>query len=430
MRILIVNAHSFRNAGDAALIQVTVQQLRASLPGCSIVLSIDDTDQMPPMDVEVTSSLFTWVKKADEEGYSSWRVLHLLWLVPATLLPVITFRFWRKPVLALTPSKVQSMLRAYWEADAVVSKPGGFLYSSGLGLTLLVSVYIMALALLLDKPLYLLPQSIGPLTRRWECHLLKWILSKARLVMVRERISLAQLASCNLSDPGGLLVPDMAFAFQGQPREVAAKWMEENLGQDLGDGPILGMTVIDWGAQNPQFRNQEKYEAACSGAARFFLQTYGGRVILFSQVFGPYQSSDDRPPAQRVASYLRDLKAVSFISAPVPPDLLKALYGLTTLFIGSRTHSCIFALSQGVPTLAIGYQHKTRGIAQMAGIERWVIDIEDINEEKLVGRVAALWEEREAIRRDLCCRIKELAEQAQQAGAMVCRDLAKIRKSP
>ena len=41
-------------------------------------------------------------------------------------------------------------------------------------------------------------------------------------------------------------------------------------------------------------------------------------------------------------------------------------------------HSNIFALSETVPVIAIGYLHKTRGIASMLGMDRWVLDIQTI----------------------------------------------------
>jgi colanic acid/amylovoran biosynthesis protein len=185
------------------------------------------------------------------------------------------------------------------------------------------------------------------------------------------------------------------------------------------------MTVIRWGAQNPRFTRQAEYEAACARAARFFIEQHDGQVVLFPQVWGPSVSQDDRVAARRVAEHLHDLNRVVFmIEDPLSPDLLKAVYGLTDLFVGTRMHSNIFCLSEGVPVIAIGYQPKTRGIIQMVGLERWMIDIERVSGQALIGLLEALWNERDSVREHLRRTIPLLVQQGSQAGVMIAADYA------
>ena len=61
------------------------------------------------------------------------------------------------------------------------------------------------------------------------------------------------------------------------------------------------------------------------------------------------------------------------------------------VFLGTRMHSNIFALSGRVPVIAIGYLHKTQGIAAQVGIEDWVIDIQDIEAAGLISKFDQLW---------------------------------------
>jgi colanic acid/amylovoran biosynthesis protein len=89
-------------------------------------------------------------------------------------------------------------------------------------------------------------------------------------------------------------------------------------------------------------------------------------------------------------------------------------------------HSNIFSLSEGVPVIAIGYQPKTRGIIQMVGLERWMIDIERVSGQTLIGLLAALWDERDAVREHLRRTIPLLIQQGNQAGAMVAADFAAL----
>jgi colanic acid/amylovoran biosynthesis protein len=54
-------------------------------------------------------------------------------------------------------------------------------------------------------------------------------------------------------------------------------------------------------------------------------------------------------------------------------------------------HSNIFALSEGVPVVAIGYLHKTRGMAEMIGIDELFINIDQVSGNVLVDCVKNLW---------------------------------------
>ena len=421
MDILLINVHSSCNAGDAALTLVALEQLRVQFSQSRFTLAMDDPSSHSG-DGRAVHSFFGWVRRG-----SRWRVGNLAWLVPASIVPILTYRLFGKALFVLTPLDLRATVQAYIQADMVVSKPGGFLYSSGRGVTFAVSIYTMLAAWLAGKPLYMCPQSIGPLTRSWERVLLKWTLERVRIVMVREPVSLGELQALGLSDQRCHLLPDLAFGFPGAPAPSAKEWLQAQGIRSDGDKPLLGMTVIRWGAQNPRFTRQTEYEAACARAARFFIEQYDGQVVLFPQVWGPSVSQDDRVAARRVAGYLHDLnRSVFMIEDPISPDLLKAVYGLTDLFVGTRMHSNIFCLSEGVPVIAIGYQPKTRGIIQMVGLERWMIDIERVSGQALIGLLEALWDERDHVRDHLRRTIPLLVQQGRQAGAMIAADYAAL----
>lgn len=241
--------------------------------------------------------------------------------------------------------------------------------------------------------------------------------------MVREPISIQQLDSCGISHHKCILTPDMAFAFVAAAKEDAVHWLEDLGIYPQNNEPLLGMTAINWSAQNPQFSRQDRYEASCQAAARRFVEAYGGVVILFPQVWGPLLSQDDRTAAHRIVAGLSDLKGkIYLVEQPLPPDLLKSVYGCMDLFIGARMHSNIFALSSGVPVIAIGYQQKTLGIAQIVGIEEWVVDIHQITPQILIERLDTLWSLRKVWKQRITLRMPELVQGACRVGSLVAQD--------
>jgi len=285
----------------------------------------------------------------------------------------------------------------------------------------------MAYAMWAGKPLYLLPQSVGPLKRNWECRLLRYVTNRARLVMVREEMSRQQIHHAGVTNPRIILQPDMAFSFAGAPAGEARQWLQ-SYGIDAGSAtPLLGVTAINWGAQTGQYALQERYETALAEAVRYFMELHHGKAVFFPQVAGTAPSADDRLPARRVIASLGDLGAqVALIDQPPAPAMLKAAYGLMDIFIGTRMHSNIFALSGGVPVLAIAYRHKTRGIMQMLGLDEWSIDIQAITGFLLTGRLVALWEQREAVRVHIKQVLTPTIEASGRAGSLVAEDFIGI----
>jgi colanic acid/amylovoran biosynthesis protein len=390
-RILILNIHSSRNLGDAALLQVTLQQIQSRFPSSNITLSMDDPASYRGNE-RVMESIVAWIHPKKPDGSIRWNYANLLWVLPGTLLPILSYRFFKKAIYILTPRPLRLIIETYNQADIVLSEPGGFLYSSGRGISLFITVFSIALAIFALKPIYILPQSIGPFKRNWERKMIRWMTNHVRIVMVREPISFRTIQFIGGDQKKVRLVPDLAFALPLSDRALGLQWLHK-LGIDPQDnGPLMGMTLINWGEQNKDFKMQQDYEKACADAIKWFIENTGGKVLLFPQVIGPYASQDDRVPARRVANLLSELSdSVHQIEQPLSLELIKAVYSWMDIFIGTRMHSNIFALSEGVPVVAIGYLPKAQGITEMIGFDELFLNIQEVRGNVLVDRVMNLW---------------------------------------
>jgi colanic acid/amylovoran biosynthesis protein len=218
-------------------------------------------------------------------------------------------------------------------------------------------------------------------------------------------------------------VPDLGFGFPGATLVELEKWGLEYDLHIADNVPALGITVINWAAQYRIFQNQEIYEQACAHAAEMFIAATGGKVYFFPQVFGPTRSQDDRLISARIARQLHaDPEHVVLITQPIPPAILKSIYGRMTVFLGTRMHSNIFAISAGTPVLAIGYLHKTAGIMQMLGLEHWVVDINTVDAALLSSRLAELLTARAGVAADIQSKLPEIVAQCDQAGSLIYTD--------
>ncbi|MFW6069925.1 MAG: polysaccharide pyruvyl transferase family protein [bacterium] len=419
MKILVVNLHSSANAGDHVLTEETVRQLNEAFSGASITLAMNDPASYEGP-AQTVGSFMTWFKPGNRWRRGSMPVLFL-----ASVAAVLSYRIGGLASLRLMPRRLRPLLRAYFEADLVVSSAGNFLYSSGrLGLPFIIAIYTMAYALLARKRLYNMPQTVGPLRRGWEKWLVRRIVSRMPLFLVRDDVSRRQLDEIGAWHDGCRLVPDLAFALPRDSRARGQRLLQRS-GVRGGQRPALGITLINWGAQNRHFTGQEAYESAVAAAARTFVNAYGGRCVLFAQVRGPSEAEDDRIPARRVRDRLADLgEAVVMVEEEATAAELKAAYGCMDLFMGTRLHSNIFALTEHVPAITIQYQPKTRGVLRMLGLEEWVIEIEEVDEERLRALLDRLWQERETLERYLQTRLDPIVAEAVQCGQLIADHFA------
>jgi len=429
VQILIINLHSSRNAGDAALALAATRQLHEAFPNSTVTLSMNDPASHPDDDPKV-GSFMHWFHTFTSAGEPKWRVCAIIRLGVGSLAAVTTFRWFKRPFYPLLTAGQKAFLQAYFDANLVASAPGNFLYSSGkIGLSFLSAIYSIAYALWAGKPLYVLPQSVGPLKRTWERWLVRWIFNRAQLVLVREEVSLQQIRQAGVTNPRVYVQPDMAFSFAAAPLEEAVGWLQSHGIETGRSTPLLGVTAINWGMQTGLHTIQARYELAMAEAVRYFVGRIHGKVIFFPQVAEATPSADDRIPARRVIESLLDLgEWVTLIDQPPAPAVLNAAYGLMDIFIGTRMHSNIFALNGGVPVLAIAYRHKTQGIMHMLGLDEWTVDIQTASGSALTERLACLWEHREAVREHIQQALPPILAQSRLAGVMVAKDYAEYRQ--
>ena len=158
VRILIINVHSCHNAGDAALLQAAIDQLQDSFPGVCLTVAANDLPSVASseLDVDLIRSFMSLFGPTGTE-LQRWRVGKMMRVIFLSLIAGIWYRLSGR-VLPRLPEDVRVLVDAYGRADLVVSCPGNIFFTLGrIGLPFLVSAYTVAYALLLAKPLYVMP---------------------------------------------------------------------------------------------------------------------------------------------------------------------------------------------------------------------------------------------------------------------------------
>jgi colanic acid/amylovoran biosynthesis protein len=147
---------------------------------------------------------------------------------------------------------------------------------------------------------------------------------------------------------------------------------------------------------------------------RYILDNTDMIVLLVPHVFWPGQ--DDIAVLQKIFKEINH-KRVAILTEFHNCCELKYIISNCRFFIGARTHSVIAAYSSSVPTLALGYSIKSKGILKDLGLsEQLVMDSKKIeNENELIKAFLYLAEQEQEIKRHLNTRISDYQKKAYMA---------------
>jgi len=412
--ILITNAYSSRNKGDAGIIAGMIDDLRSRDVFSDATFTIASAagpvagECYPGTVVDAYPSL----KRRLSSSAVTRQLGFLFFLLPQSLVWIAACRILGIDLPVWSP--LRRMLRAYSKADLVIAAGGGYLYTRSPrrgNVILLSQIYSYHCAVLLGKPVYLWSQSIGPFAARFQERLVARSLRRVRLVLAREAETLQRLeewqeqrkmAAVDRAADAAFLLTDTTPPGRLPPPPAG--------------GIRVGLTVRRWWRDPVR---QERYERVFGRFAGWLAEEMDAEVFFVPQVTWTDGSDDDRSAARATRAWAGESTRIHRIEDELDPAAIRGLCGAMDLFVGTRMHSNIYALSMNVPALAVGYQPKTAGIMKQLGLERFVLPIDGLRLEELQDCFRRMRAEREDIAVGLAERIPQLREDARRASRLI-----------
>jgi colanic acid/amylovoran biosynthesis protein len=266
--------------------------------------------------------------------------------------------------------KLGSITAEYKQADMIIFVGGGYLRTNPgfkQSLNLLMHLVMFWFAMFSHARQIVAPISFGPFAHKWQERLSALTLAGAEQVFVREQISQDILAGylktkVKLSTDTALFIKPLP----GLPKVKSA--------------PIIGFTIRRWGSKEAQSRLIAAYVFALGE----FATKHGMKVRPIVQVDGPEFGETDQNITAAVAQGLLAL-GIDVLPVTTLKNVIGALevYGGINILLGMRMHSNILASVQGVPFVAVSYEHKTEGIARMLNQEQFCIGVGNVTKDRL-----------------------------------------------
>ena len=245
--------------------------------------------------------------------------------------------------------------KKYRKFDAIIAAPGGYI-NSYYGFKRKLQLLYMY-KLLLKKKIYIYSQSIGPLNKRDEENLKRYI-GRFDLIFVRDSVSKERVTK--LGDFKNVLqTKDAAFLL----KPISKKNVSSNK---------VAISVREWKHDS---RNEKDYIDLIKEMIKYLVES-GYEVTFLSTCQGESDYTNDAIMAQKIYNKLdRNLK--------IKVTIDKEYYNLSELrkklteykfVVGTRLHMCILSWLSGTPAFNISYEEKGKECYKYLGLARYTMD--------------------------------------------------------
>ena len=264
--------------------------------------------------------------------------------------PVITARD-RRAVHSMAPNvetvdrrSLIAVLKEVRHVDAVILGGGSLLQDSTSTRSLIYYVLLIWRAKILQKPVFLWAQGLGPLKRR-----------TSRLLVER---TLKTVTSASWRDPGSL--------------QQAENWSLD-IPMAIGPDPVWSHTAPDWKSGHslilcwrPTPLLSNKGWEQLVNALSQFSEKHDFNVVWLA--FHGQQDADLFTHLCEEALVPEELERRSTVVCANSIAQVQKLFSESTMVIAMRLHALILAAVGGVPTSALSYDPKVSAAAELAGL--------------------------------------------------------------
>jgi colanic acid/amylovoran biosynthesis protein len=290
------------------------------------------------------------------------------------------------------------------KADLVGDIRGGDSFSDIYGAVRFAIASLPAIAVIwIRGDILLFPQTYGPFGRAVSRTIAKYILRRSAQILVRDSESKCTVAELIGPTDNVHFCPDVAFSLESVQRidiQIEPPIPHETRTVLVGLN-INGLMYNGGYTRNNMFQLKLIYKEFLKELAGMLLKDHLVRILLIPHTFAPQGSVEsDTDASNALIATMSDLdnKRCHLVKGEYDQNEIKGIIGTCDFFIGSRMHSCIAGLSQGIPTIGVAYSKKFHGVFETVGASDWVIDARNMASESALSKIADHFENREGMR--------------------------------
>lgn len=305
-------------------------------------------------------------------------------------------------VKAINRLHLIDIMRCLRDTNLFISGGGGLLQdSTGKGWSILYYLGLILAAKTVKVPVMIYAQGIGPVNKKINKKLIKWILNKVDLITVRDKPSKELLENLGVVKPSIYVNSDPVFLLKKKNiNNIIDRhpFIQQLINSD--NRPLIGVSVREYKG------NGLDSKSIFAQAADYLVENYQAKII-----FLPFKFDEDVYSSEEILSLMKNKAEVLKIKLE-PEELLSVLSRLS-LLVGVRLHSIIFSSIANIPFVAFNYDPKVKYFVEDLGLSELLLEIgEDISLKNIQEKVEYIRENNDKIKDILLEKVNNLEEKA------------------
>ncbi len=325
-------------------------------------------------------------------------------------LRLLRYLLWRTSGIPCLDTAGQDFVKACSTAKALVFCGGGS--PGGYGLNNLILHALMPILLAKQQGIKVIFAGIGiePISGSLHKIIMRSVLNQADLILLRDPLSIDRAGLMGVCSPTELTA-DWALSLPTTAaNEIALLLNKENFTPI--DKGYIGINLRDIGALGPegQTRKQTGYSELMLEMISLLLSQTDHDIVVVSMTRS--KKTDDLAFAKSIRDDLPEAQQnrLLVLEDDYSPETIKAIIAAMDIFIATRLHPAIFAVSEAIPTLTIHNFAKVRGFMTLCGLQDWFLDINQVNAADIVVKAKQLLAEKQDISRQIKSRLPALLQ--------------------
>ena len=306
--ILISGYYGFDNIGDESILRTLITSLREKIPDCSLtVLSHNPASTREKYGVEA--------------------------------------------VERMSPGAI---LRAVRQCDMLISGGGSLLQDVTSSKSIHYYLFIIRLAKLLGKKVFIYSQGIGPIDHAFNRRATARALKKADGIVVRDERSAKLLEQIGLPQERIVITADPVIRMKRPDRTVGREILARaGIKKD-------GRLTVGWAIRE---KNRDStFVREITECIRWLRENYDAESVLI-----PFHYEEDREVCSVIAE--RTNGAAKCLSEKYLSEDMLSIIGNMDVLVGVRLHSMIYAAIMGVPVIGVSYDPKCTAFLNSVGLD-------------------------------------------------------------
>lgn len=424
MHILIVNTVVL-NGGDAAILQATVDLLRAEF-GAEATFIVHESQpgiaaRYYP-EFALRERAYRVVSRTDKPCGRREQLVSGFHLARFRL----ACEMWARGLSALSrpllTSAERRLMADFVDADLVVTTGGTYLVEH---YNFTSRLFAIETARRLRRPLVFFTQSLGPFTKPDTRRDVARAVDSAALVLLRDERSLAHLRDLGVREDHLRVTADVVFAMADEAALHAGRTRGAfPTSRPDGTPPRVAISVREWSHfehMSPE-AGMAGYRDAMSAAVTLLVERYGAHVTFVSTCQGipEYWTDDSRTALEIVEMLPPHFRSAVEVDRSFhrPPELATALRGFD-LVVSTRMHMAILALGVGTLVFPVAYHFKTRELFNRLGLGEYVHDMKGVRADAFVRTLGDFLDNVARVRETMFTGVDLERRSAIESGALV-----------